>query len=127
MLDEITPMQDSVLVELYDLYGHLTDVQADEGLGQLPGSPALACYPNPFNGRTVLRFDLPASGPVRAAVYNTLGQQVRVLAEGHLSAGSHHIVWDGLDDRGHQVSSGLYFCRVESPGPAVSVKMVLMR
>ncbi len=127
MLDEITPMQDSVLVELYDLYGHLTDVEADEGLGQLPDSPALACYPNPFNSRTVLRFDLPASGPVRAAVYNTLGQQVRVLAEGYLSAGSHHIVWDGRDDHGHQVSSGLYFCRVESPGPAVSVKMVLMR
>ena len=127
ILDEITPLEDSVLVEMTGLYGHLTAVEDGERAERLPPRPEMICYPNPFNGRTVIRFDLPEDGPVRLAVYNILGQRVAVLADGHRPAGPHRIPWDGRDDRGDEVSSGLYFCRLEHDGMSRNAKMLLLK
>ncbi len=68
--------------------------------------------PNPFNPRTTLRFTLPAAGRARLAVYSVAGQLVRVLADGPMDAGRHGLVWDGLDDAGRSVASGVYLCRL---------------
>ena len=127
ILDEITPMQDSVLVELTDLYGHLTKVETAVGTGRLPREPALACYPNPFNDRTIIRYRLEKDRPVRLTVYNILGQRVRNLADEHQRVGSYRIAWDGRDDRGAETAGGLYFCRLEAGSEARTAKLVLLR
>ena len=71
-------------------------------------------YPNPFNPQTWIPLEVPASGqPVQLTVYNVLGQPVRQLVEGRLSAGSHVVSWDGRDEGGQVVSPGVYLVRLQ--------------
>ena len=70
--------------------------------------------PNPAAERTVIAFDLPAPGLVRAALYDVTGRLVRVLADEPMPAGRHARTWDRRDQSGRQVSSGIYFLRLES-------------
>jgi hypothetical protein len=83
--------------------------------------------PNPFNPATAIRFALRETGPVNLAVYNSLGQKVRVLADGPRSAGVHTVMWDGRDDAGRAVSSGVYFCRMHAGKYAKTQKMLYAR
>jgi hypothetical protein len=84
-------------------------------------------YPNPFNPTTTISFALPQMGQVTVSVFNSVGQVVRVLNNGVLSAGSHEMVWDGTDNLGHQVSSGVYFYRISAAGLSETKKMLLMK
>ncbi|MDX9858076.1 MAG: cohesin domain-containing protein [candidate division Zixibacteria bacterium] len=84
-------------------------------------------YPNPFNPETQIGFDLPVSGSVRLSVYNVLGQQVKVLVDGDLVAGSHQVTWNGTDQSGRTVSSGIYLYRLETATAALSRKMMLLK
>jgi len=84
-------------------------------------------YPNPFNPGTTIRFDLPKSGRVRLWVYNLLGQRVRVLREGVLSAGSHVVRWDGRDDSGRDLPTGIYFVELRAEGKVLRQKAVKIR
>ena len=101
---------------------------------QLPTEFALLQnYPNPFNPSTVLRFDLPEESDVRLAIYNALGQEVDVLFDGILGAGSHALEWSAVERRGVPLTSGLYLYRiigVSSTSHHVfsqTMKMVLLR
>jgi hypothetical protein len=79
-------------------------------------------FPNPFNPTTTISFQLPAAGSARLAVYDLLGREMAVLAQGTMSAGRHEIRFDAS-----RLSSGIYFCRLES-GTFVAVrKMTLSR
>ena len=126
-LDEVVALEDSVRIELIGLLGSLTEVESEFAATRLPFEPALACYPNPFNGRTVVRFDLPEDGNVQLSVYNILGQRVRVLADGYLRAGSHQVGWDGRGENGQNAASGVYFCRLERSGMSRTTKMLLLK
>jgi hypothetical protein len=89
-------------------------------------------HPNPFNPDTVIRFDLQVSGSVRLAVYDINGRSVRTLVEGMLDAGSCSMRWDGREQSGALLPSGIYICRMEvrsadGRGFVQSVKMVLVR
>jgi hypothetical protein len=84
-------------------------------------------YPNPFNPTTTIRFAVPQAGPISLMVYNVLGQQVRILAQGNISAGYHDVVWDGKDDRGMTVQSGVYFYRLQTGSVALVKKMVMIK
>lgn len=68
--------------------------------------------PNPFQSTTTLAFDLPAARTVRLVVHSIDGRVVRRLAEGAYEAGRHRAIWDGRDDRGNPVASGVYFARL---------------
>jgi len=83
--------------------------------------------PNPFNPTTAIRFALKETGPVNLAVYNSLGQKVRVLADGPRSAGVHTVMWDSRDDAGRSVSSGVYFCRLNAGKYVKTQKMLFAR
>ena len=72
--------------------------------------------PNPFNPSTTIDYTLPKAGKVNLAVYSVTGQKVRELMSGIVTAGSHSVVWDGRDDRGGTVSSGVYISRVTMGG-----------
>ena len=70
--------------------------------------------PNPFNPRTEISFSLPRSGPVEMSMYDLAGRRVRELVAGEtLTAGTHRRIWDGLDNRGQQVASGVYIVRLK--------------
>jgi hypothetical protein len=70
--------------------------------------------PNPFSGRTTVAFTLPEPATVRVEVYDLAGRRVNTLAEGNWSAGLHTLTWDGRDDRGQSLASGIYFIRLHS-------------
>lgn len=84
-------------------------------------------YPNPFNPTTVIRFMLPQAGHATLAVYDILGHRVRTLVDGLQPAGERNVTWDGRDDRGAAVASGIYFYRLASAGQTQTRKLTLMR
>jgi hypothetical protein len=84
-------------------------------------------YPNPFNPTTTIHFAVPQGGPISLTVYNVLGQQVRMLVQGNVSVGYHDVVWDGKDDRGMTVQSGVYFYRLQTGSVALVKKMVMIK
>ncbi|HEX5132867.1 MAG TPA: choice-of-anchor B family protein, partial [Candidatus Krumholzibacteria bacterium] len=86
-----------------------------------------AAAPNPFAGTTTLRYSLADDGRVTAAVYDAAGRRVRQLAGGDITAGEHTLTWDGRDDSGVRMASGIYFCRVAGGGETRVGKMVLLR
>ena len=116
--------------ELVDLLGGL-GAKAVALAGPLLGLPAEAelgdNYPNPFNSSTLIPFALPQAGPVRLEVFNLLGQRVRLLADGPRAAGSHRVAWDGRDERGRSLRSGVYFYRLKGAGFAAQRRLLLLR
>ncbi|MCI0512946.1 T9SS type A sorting domain-containing protein [candidate division KSB1 bacterium] len=69
-------------------------------------------YPNPFNPRTVIAYQLAQSGMVNLVIVNVRGEQVRTLVNATQPAGKHTLVWDGKDQVGAEVAAGIYFCRL---------------
>ncbi len=84
-------------------------------------------YPNPFNPITVIEYSLPEAGQVKIEIYNLAGQKVRTLVDSYLEAGRYKIYWDGTDDSGMRVSSGIYIYRLVAGGSIVTRKMVLLK
>ena len=96
--------------------------------GEIPDSPELYNnYPNPFNPNTTIRFALPKAQNVKLVVYNALGQKVYTLFDGKQRKGLHIAQWNGIDQRGRQVSSGVYFYRLEAEDFEMTKKMVLLK
>ena len=84
-------------------------------------------YPNPFNTQTVIRYQLSEGGYVRLAVYDVVGHRVRVLEEGEFPAGYYRVVWDGKNEGGKEVGSGIYLFILETGGYRRVVKGLLLR
>jgi hypothetical protein len=94
------------------------------------GSSGLALYanqPNPFNPRTVIRFDTPRAGRVALRVYDPAGRLVRALFEGEAEAGTHQYLWDGKDASGKAVGSGIYFYSLNAMDQTLSRRMILIK
>lgn len=97
------------------------------------GAPAVrtyrleANYPNPFNPSTTIRYTLGLTGETSVEVYNLLGEKIRTLVDAVQSAGEHAAVWDGTDDAGRNVASGIYVLRIRSGAFRESLKMTLMK
>ena len=84
-------------------------------------------YPNPFNPETQISYSLPDDGQVRLTIYNVLGQQVKVLVDEYESAGTKTVVWDGRNQDGEKVSSGIYFYKLQAGELVQTKKMSLMK
>jgi hypothetical protein len=85
-------------------------------------------YPNPFNPVTSVVVSLPAVSEIRLAVFNILGQSVRVLFAGELQPGQHRFSWDAKDERALSVPSGVYYCRLDvSNARSLTSKMILIK
>jgi hypothetical protein len=97
--------------------------------GGPPGGFSLAQnYPNPFNSETVIAFTLPIEGKVELSLYNLDGQHVATLARGSRQAGSHTVRWDGRDDQGQRLASGVYLYRMKSESRWTETwKLLLLR
>ena len=83
-------------------------------------------YPNPFNAGTEIRYDLPLEKHVRLVIYNVLGQAVKVIVDETQVADNYTYRWDGTNDFGEKVPSGLYFCRLEAGYWVLTRKMTLL-
>jgi hypothetical protein len=97
-----------------------------------PGVPSsgvadLRAYPNPFNADVRVAFRVAVAGAVRLEVFNLAGQRVRLLAEGERAAGVHEVVWDGLDDGGMELGSGIYLIRYRGPERVQCGRLALLR
>lgn len=87
---------------------------AEETIAGLPEEFQLhANYPNPFNPHTQIRFDLPEAAEVTLKVFNLLGEDIRTLVRAHTAAGFHTVAWDGTNQAGGPVPSGIYLYRLE--------------
>jgi len=95
--------------EYYQLTYSAVEEQGGVRLEKLTGLQAPV--PNPFSGKTVLRYSLAKSGPVSLAIYGITGQRVRTLVQGVRPAGTSEVAWDGRDDFGKAVGAGVYFAR----------------
>jgi len=84
-------------------------------------------YPNPFNAHTKISYSLPTANQVNLIIYNLMGQQVRTLVKGTQTAGQHIAIWDGRDNFGQPVSSGMYIYRIMSGDYIAHHKMVLLK
>lgn len=94
----------------------------------LPADLTLAQnYPNPFNAQTEIAYRLPAMTRVALTVYNAQGQPVRQLKNAVEMAGMHQIIWDGKDDRGQALASGLYFYRLQTAYGHLTRRLILLK
>jgi hypothetical protein len=84
-------------------------------------------FPNPFNMSTRIQFGVPAQTKVKIVLYNVLGQKVRTYDLGERTPGRYDITWDGMNERGKTVSSGIYFYRFESNKFTQTKKLVLIK
>lgn len=84
-------------------------------------------YPNPFNPVTTITYTLAKSGKINLAVYNLLGQKVRTLVNSNATAGLHINKWNGLDDHGKKVASGIYFYKLEADNFTAVKKMIMLK
>lgn len=84
-------------------------------------------HPNPFNPSTTLTFSVSKPASVRLTVYDLLGKPVRRLVDGEVSVGEHSVQWDGRDESGTIVDSGLYLARFEGGSEVQTIRMVLLK
>ncbi len=103
---------------------------AFSGVGPREGDLAIALFtrgPNPFAGSTRIALALPGSEEVDVAVFDAAGRRVRTLASGRVDAGVTELAWDGRDDRGDDLGSGIYFVRLDARGQAFTRRVVLAK
>jgi hypothetical protein len=114
---------------MYFVMIHPHEMDDPEDKAELPGYfTLLPNYPNPFNPRTVIPFSVHKPGRVILSIFNVLGQRVRVLLDREVEAGyTDEIIWDGRDEWGQPVASGVYFYRIQQEKFALTQKMLLMR
>ncbi|RKZ15082.1 hypothetical protein DRQ50_08005 [bacterium] len=88
---------------------------------------AVRVWPNPFNPRTTIAWELPAAGPVRVEIFDLAGRRVRVLKRGFAAAGSGSVVWDGKDERGRSLAAAAYHAVVTSEAGRVRRAVTLLK
>ena len=110
-----------------DVLARLTIDRPFDRKGKVWGGHGLRLFPNPFNPRTELQFTLDRPGRIEVEVFDLKGRRVRRLASGDFGAGDHRVLWDGLDDAGRALSSGLYFVRLSTPAAVSTARALLVR
>jgi len=101
----------------------LVEVDSREYVSSLPSSPSLSqCYPNPFNAKTVIEYELPEASEVTLHVYNLIGEKVATLVNGAEEAGYKSVTWDASE-----VSSGLYFYKLTAGDYTETMRMILVK
>ena len=119
------PVNDTLSVYVEGSAKQVTGIAEGEGLPTTFGvSPN---YPNPFNPTTTIKYQLPQTSDVKLAIYNALGQRVRTLVDARIEAGYHSAEWDGRNDAGAQVASGIYIYRFSADNYLRVQKMILMK
>jgi hypothetical protein len=119
------------ILNWFDVQTHPTGVDLEVKAGELPRRYELSQnYPNPFNAETEIVYHLPdgvGQQLTSLRVYNILGQKVRTLVEEIQGPGTYRARWDGYDQGGREIATGVYFYRLESGNFTQTKKMVLLK
>jgi flagellar hook assembly protein FlgD len=83
--------------------------------------------PNPFTEETAISYQLGIAADVRLQIYNIAGQLVKTLVDAYHEPGQYNVVWSGMDERGRQVSNGVYFCCMDADDQNIIRKMTIVR
>jgi len=106
----------------------MTDVEDESDQLNVPDKFALfQNQPNPFNPETKISYCLPEACEVKLTIYNILGRKVKTLFEGYQNQGMKTLIWDGRDDQGQQLGSGVYFYRLQAAEFKQTRKMTLIK
>ncbi|MCK4386197.1 MAG: T9SS type A sorting domain-containing protein [candidate division Zixibacteria bacterium] len=121
-------MPDTIFI---DAEGNVSDVRCIEDWTEEEGRPTTFLlsqnYPNPFNPVTNFKFTVPEASCVKIEIFNILGQKVKTLVDEDMRAGVFIVDWDGKDERGVEVSSGIYFYRMTAGDFSDTKRMVLLK
>ena len=105
-----------------------SDTAVSSSSSGLPVLPSLSAgFPNPFNVSAAIRFTLPRDGAAELSIYNLAGQKIATLAAGFHSRGTHRVRWNGRDEKGGEVSSGVYLYRLRTGTESIARKLVVVR
>jgi len=96
-------------------------------IGGNPANYSLDNYPNPFNPTTMIEYSLPEAGPVKIIIYNTLGEQVRVLVNEEQMAGKYSVEWNSRNDHQGVLPTGVYILRMQTEGFVKDKKLLLLK
>ena len=124
---ESLPDPDGTIVDIGAFYFDQNQQGVEDISILKPSNILYQNYPNPFNPETTISYQLPENSEVELAIYNLKGQKVKTLVNELLPAGQHSVVWDGKDDNGKSVSSGIYFYKLKTGNFEKTKKMILMK
>jgi len=99
---------------------------SDNDIDQLFNTKLISNYPNPFNPTTSIKFAVENSSNIEISVYNILGQKVKTLVNTQFNKGNHNVIWHGTDENGENVSSGVYFYRMNQDGKNIDTKKCIL-
>ena len=102
-------------------------VSIKEEVPEMITTELIGNYPNPFNPETNIQFSLSSESNLRIDIYNPKGQKVKSILDGNYKAGEHNVIWNGRDDNGMSVSSGIYFYRMVTDDYVSVKKMMLLK
>lgn len=118
------PIQFILLID--DIKISVTNTSNEENITNPDIDNLVSCYPNPFNPQTNISYQLKNDKQVRIEIYNAKGQRVKTLLNGISTKGKHNLVWNGSDDYGKSVTSGIYFCKMNTGTYKSTIKMIKM-
>jgi len=118
-------MRDSLIKSVINLFK--TNVSVSDPEYREKSFKLIGNYPNPFNPETRIEFEMKQSGSVNLKVYNSLGQQITELLNGTVQAGMNSVKWNGRDQSGKVVPSGIYFYRLEGKSFSQTRSMQLIK
>jgi hypothetical protein len=120
-----------LFIDHFVLYGTVLTTDVDEDSPFTTATPKKAAlhqnYPNPFNPKTTINVDLPQKQHIDLKIYDVSGKLVKTLVSGEQDAGYHSIVWDGKDDTGKAVNSGVYIYRIDAENYRAIKRMILLK
>ena len=114
---------------LSDVLTYFGEVYTGAVAADVPAGYKLALNnsPNPFNPKTTINFVMPKTGQATLKIYNVRGACIRNLVDGIHQAGANSVDWDGTDDRGAAMSTGVYFAKINACGAVMTNKLALVR
>ena len=105
-----------------------TEVQPNQNFYSLiKGFELFQNFPNPFNPSTTIKYQTPKDGNTDVKIFNSRGQLVRKLVNEFQKTGFHSVIWDGMNDNGHKVSTGVFICYIKFNNVVLSKKMLLIK
>ncbi|NOX87821.1 MAG: T9SS type A sorting domain-containing protein [Calditrichaeota bacterium] len=111
----------------FALIREITDLSADEKEGFIPDFSLSQNYPNPFNSATKIIYQIPEATRVKIVVFNVLGEKVKTLIDAYRISGTYHVSWNGRDDYGNSVASGIYYYKIITNKFMSVKKMIYIR
>jgi hypothetical protein len=113
--------------EIIDLYDIVSSVN-DRSENYIPNHTILfQNYPNPFNSQTVISYQIKSAAKVNLEIYNILGNKIQKLVDEYKSTGYYNVSWDGKDENGLQVPTGIYFYRLKTNNYTQTKKLLIIK